>query len=402
MTARILPSRAASVAAVLLAVASLGGGIAGGVVGAVVGRQSLLVLTFIPAIAAFAACGLVVAVRRPGNAVGWLVLGGGLSIAGVMSAGSYASWALQQPGGAPLADFATWVSGWAFAPLITCLAMLLPLLFPDGRLPSPRWRALLFVDLGYAALAGGGNSFLDQPIEVDSVGAVPNPYAFPALHSVFEGMIAAAAPLTFIGLAGSVVAVVYRVRRSRGDERQQMKLVAAVLALAPLPFIAYEFSQTVSGIFMLTVLPLVPVAIMVAVLRYRLYEIDRLVSRTVSYLLVTGLLVGVYVGCVALLTDVLPFQGDLGTAASVLVAVALFAPLRRRVQHLVDRRFNRARYDAAATVAEFAARLREQVDLDVVRADLVWVVSATMQPQSTSVWTLAGASTPSADAVTPS
>jgi hypothetical protein len=372
------------VVAVVLAAVALAGA-AAGVGAAVAVGKPFAGIPMVPAMVTFAACGLLLALRKPGNAVGWLLLVSGMSIGGVFGASTYASWAIRNPGGAPLTAFATWVSGWAFIPTVTCLAMLLPLLFPDGRLPSPRWRALLVADLLYGVLACG-NVFLDEPIAVDGVGNVPNPYAIPALHDFFTGMIVAAAPFTFIGLGGSVVVVIVRFRRSHGDLSQQMKSVVWALALAPTPFIAYNWSETVSTVLFVVVLPLVPISIALAVLRYRLYDIDRVISRTLSYVFITGLLAGVYIGCVALLTDVLPFGGSVGTAASVLVAVALFAPLRRRVQDAVDRRFNRARYNAEATVAAFAGRLREQVDLDAVREDLVAVVLRTVEPEHASLW----------------
>lgn len=181
---------AVAAAAITLACVSLAG-VGVGVFATFAGRGPAYQLApAVPAIA-FAGCGLLLAVRRPTNAVGWLLLVSAVAMDGVFWAGVYAGWALRQPGGAPLGNFSAWVSGWAFIPLLTSLAMLLPLLFPDGRLPSRRWRALLVADLLNAVLVSG-NVFLDQGIDVPQIGSAPNPYAIPAGHTVFTVMIAAA------------------------------------------------------------------------------------------------------------------------------------------------------------------------------------------------------------------
>jgi hypothetical protein len=182
------------------------------------------------------------------------------------------------------------------------------------------------------------------------------------------------------------VSMIVRFRRSGREQRLQLKwfmyasIVAAVVILTvgefsngPLPAVEIVF-------------PLVPVAVGIAILKYRLYDIDRLISRTLAYAIVTGLLVGVYAGLVLLATQVFGFRTPVAVAAATLAAAALFAPVRRRVQHLVDRRFNRVRYDADRTASEFAARLRDAVDLDAVRADLLAVVNRAVEPAHLSVW----------------
>jgi len=192
----------------------------------------------------------------------------------------------------------------------------------------------------------------------------------------------------------TAVSVVLRYRRSAGEERLQLKWFAYAVAvsigltLLLLPAstaggagqVAYDVS-IVAGFGVA-----VPVAIGVAVLKYRLYAIDRIISRTVSYVLVTGLVVGVYLGCVALLSKVQPIRGSVGVAVSVLAAAALFNPLRRRVQAVVDRKFDRARYDAELVVTQFSERLREEVDLDVLGADLLGVVEQVLAPAHLSLW----------------
>jgi hypothetical protein len=170
-----------------------------------------------------------------------------------------------------------------------------------------------------------------------------------------------------------------------------MKWVLISLAVVPFPFIAHDLAPGIASAAFAVVLPLVPTSLAVSILRYRLYDIDRIVSRTVSYLVVTGLLVGVYVACIALTTSLLSFGSSLGVAAATLAAAALFQPLRRRVQSLVDRRFNRARYDAARTVDAFSARLRSQVEIAAVSGDLLDVVRSTVAPSSVSVWLKADA-----------
>jgi hypothetical protein len=200
--------------------------------------------------------------------------------------------------------------------------------------------------------------------------------------------------LGFVLLLLAVASVVLRYRRSAAEERLQLKwfayaaavslgLIFALLPVAPMGEtgqVTYDLA-IVAGIGLA-----LPVAIGVAVLKYRLYAIDRIISRTVSYVLVTGLVVGVYLSCIALLSQVRPVRGSVGIAASVLVAAALFNPLRRRVQAAVDRRFDRARYDAERVVAGFSERLREQVNLDVLGAGLIGVVQHVLAPEHVSLW----------------
>jgi hypothetical protein len=199
------------------------------------------------------------------------------------------------------------------------------------------------------------------------------------------------------GLA-SVLSLAFRYRRAMTAEREQLKwlvyagvlvLAAVLIGLGPVVWITgpgTEANNIQNGLATSTV-ALVPVAIGIAVLRYRLYDIDRIISRTLAYAIVTGLLIGIYAGLVLLAEQVLEFRGAVAVAAATLAAAALFNPVRRRVQHRVDRRFNRARYDAETTVAAFAARLKDAVDLDTVRADLATVVQSTLEPAHLTVWT---------------
>ena len=188
-------------------------------------------------------------------------------------------------------------------------------------------------------------------------------------------------------LSAGVISMVVRFRRSGTEQRLQLKwfLYASAIA-AVVVFVAAQFTNDPLLEWEI-VFPLIPAAVGIAILKYRLYDIDRLISRTLGYAIVTGLLVGLYVGLVLLATQVFHVHTPVAVAASTLAAAALFSPLRRRVQRMVDRRFNRVRYDADQTVAAFAARLRGAADLDAVRSDLLTVVNATVEPAHLSVWT---------------
>lgn len=345
--------------------------------------------------AAFAAVGLVIAVRRPRVPLGWVFLGLGVLTGLLVSDDQYLAYAAARhlAPASPTVVAALWLADWMWYPLIASTVTFTLLFFPEG-LPSRRWRPVLW---GTVALivAAAATAALQPTLSFGPL-HVANPVGIRAWHAASADVSTTAPFRVFdvgfgLAVAAAVSSLVTRFRRARGAEREQIKwfvltagLGGVLLALVALwPAFGYSDVGNVLFAFFVTAMP---VSCAVAIFRYRLYDIDRIVSRTVSYAVVTGLLFGVYVGCVALFTGVLPFSGDVGTAASVLVAVALFAPLRRRVQRGVDRRFNRARYDAEATVAAFAGRLREQVDLDVVRADLLGVVHDTVAPEHASLW----------------
>jgi hypothetical protein len=269
------------------------------------------------------------------------------------------------------------------------------LLFPDGRPLTRRWWAVFWGAAGLS-VAFLVITWLDPaPITVDGLPNVPNPTGVRGLSPLLHSALGNGTWIfSFVFLLLAVVSVVVRYRRSAGEQRLQLKwfayatavslgLIFALLPVSPLGTagqVAYDVA-IVAGLGLA-----VPVAIGVSVLKYRLYAIDKIISRTVSYALVTGLVVGVYLGCVALLTRVLPVRGSVGVAVSVLAAAALFNPLRRRVQSLVDRRFDRARYDAERVVAQFSVQLRDQVDLDVLGEGLLGVVDDVLAPAHLSLW----------------
>ena len=346
----------------------------------------------------FGVVGFVVAWRKPGNPLGWCLLG--LAVAGALSeAGSFYAIAgyRVRHGTLPLG----WVAmlaqpGWAIAIVLIGLAVLI---FPDGTLPSARLRWVLWLYLAMGLMWMGSayvltiNAIARHDIRVDSGGnllALDNGAASPSWWNALQNVLLVALALSLLlSLAGQVVSY----RRSSGERRQQLKwlLGGFAVGLAGLGLgIALGNATGLWGVMgnvaILAILA-VPVSMGVAILKYRLYDIDRVLSRTLAYAIVTGLLIGVYAGLVLLAQQVLRFSSPVAVAASTLAAAALFNPVRRRVQHAVDRRFNRARYDADQTVTAFAARLQDAVDLDAVRDDLAGVVRAALEPAHLALWT---------------
>ena len=333
--------------------------------------------------------GFVLASRRPGNRIGWLALAAGLTLGLRSFADQYEQRALVvAPGSWPAGPAALWVSEWIWL-VSLALAAFLFLLFPTGRLRSRRWRpAAWFVGavfaLSTAAVMAGAAREWAHPSA--SFGQLVSP---PALAAMVIGFLAA------LVVSGS--AIVVRFARSTGEERLQLKWFAAAAVLVVATFIALILTNSNSAVAaILNNLALLSLnaAIAIAVLKYRLYEIDRIISRTLAYTIVTGLLVGLYAGLVLLATEVLSFSSSVAVAASTLAAAALFSPLRRRVQRAVDRRFNRARYDADQMVTAFAARLKDAVDLDAIQGDLASLVQRALEPAHLSLWVNNGRQAP--------
>jgi hypothetical protein len=350
--------------------------------------------TFTP----FGVVGFVVAWRKPGNPIGWCLLG--LAVAGALSqAGSLyaiAGYRIRH-GTLPLGWLAMLAQpGWAIA---IVLAGLTVLIFPDGMLPSPRlrWVLWLYLAMGLVWMSSAYiltiNAIVRHDIRIDSGGnllALDNGAASPAWWNVLQNVLLVSLALSMLlSLAGQVVSY----RRSSGERRQQLKWLlggfAAGLAGLGLGIALGNvtgFGGVVGSVAILAVFA-IPLSMGVAIFKYRLYDIDRVLSRTLAYAIVTGLLIGIYAGLVLLAQQVLRFSSPVAVAASTLAAAALFNPVRRRVQHAVDRRFNRARYDADQTVTAFAARLQDAVDLDAVRDDLAGVVLAALEPAHLALWT---------------
>jgi hypothetical protein len=342
----------------------------------------------------FSVLGAVIASRRPENRIGWIYLLIGVlmpvqSLTALYYERSVISGAL------PAARWAAWFSNWASLPVFpTGLALFAFLLFPSGRLPSPRWRWVARAAVALVPVTAVVTAL--DPTRISVAGGlppIPNPIGVRGL-----GLDAAGGVAYLLGtalIAATIGSLVVRGRRAAQQERQQVKLLgyAAALTIGALCLATVVSSVGVgvsSGVWDVPIVfgfgIAVPVACGLAILRHGLFEIDRVISRTIAYAIVTGLLVGVFLGIVLLATRVLPFSSPVGVAASTLAAAGLFNPLRLRVQRLVDRRFNRARYDAEATVAAFTARARDAVDLDTIGAELVRAVEQAIAPAHASVW----------------
>jgi hypothetical protein len=366
-------------------------------------RSSLLIAGIGGAAALlYAVVGTLIARAERRNAIGWIFLGAGALLAGVVAALGYVELAQSRTRPLPAATWLEWFGGWGFIPAVFVAPAMIAQLFPDGRPLPGAWRRLFRVSVAFAAasvLVGA----LD-PSTLESFSPRDNPLGVPDAASrvtaTLNDVSGFLAPLVFLV---SLAALVARFRRSRGVERQQMKWLAWAGAVPVSAFtLSFALSPFLDGGVLVSVvfitgfagLMLIPAAVAVAILRYRLYEIDRVISKTLVYGSLTVVLGAAY-GALVLAGQAVfsSFAGgsDLAIAVSTLVVAALFLPLRGRVQRLVDRRFYRRSYDAQRTLAAFGTRLREQVDLDGLRADLEGVVTETMQPVNVSLWLREGA-----------
>jgi len=344
---------------------------------------------------AFGAVGFVLALRQPRNPIGWLLLLTAFWASLLLDARLYSvvDYRLHH-GTLPLGLVAVLISGslWAVAFLIGTPAALL---FPDGRVPSARWRWVwwTYLVLCFLLVAGqviGALGMIGQRIHVDASGNATNsPTGVLADFQISGALLPALIPIWLSWAAYQVGSY----RRSMGERRQQLKWVSCGAAICLVSLVAQIFLSSssseigkVAHAISLFGISAFPISIGIAMLKYRLYEIDRLISRTLSYAIVTGLVVGAYIGIITLVTRVLGLSSPVAVAASTLAAVALFNPLRSRVQRVVDRRFNRARYDAEATLASFTARLRDAIDLETVQTELLEVVNRAVEPAHASVW----------------
>ena len=341
--------------------------------------------------------GAVIASRRLDNPVGWFLLCGAACLALQEFTRWYATYGLDAgPGSLPLAPLTAWLLSWIYIPGVLLLLSFLPLYFPDGRLASPRWRWVVRLALLFAVVATVASAFL--PGEIKDSGLV-NPLGIEALRPVLS-------PLDNLLLAGyfgvlfaSAASLVVRFRRSRGVERQQIKWLAYAASVIPAWFLANGWVVAAvpplsgvveSGVVDGPLLAAVPIAVGIAVLRYRLYDIDVIINRTLVYGSLTAALVAIYFGGIVVLQRLFVVltggQSTLAVVASTLLIAALFNPLRRRIQSLIDRRFYRRKYDAAKVLAAFNTRLRNETNLDALSSDLVGVASRTVQPEHVSVW----------------
>jgi hypothetical protein len=290
-----------------------------------------------------------------------------------------------------------WITCWLWVQTNVLVAFM-ALLFPDGKLPSPRWRVIVWLN-GVMAVAGSFTAaFLPGPSPF--IEAIDNPFGLEGLKDVKNLVDGVVEALSYgvLGVAG-LAALYVRFRRGPGAERQQIKWLAYVgTVLVTGTILSYAGPESLSGSwlrqvgFALQVIGLVglPVAIGIAIFKYRLYEIDLLINRTLVYGALTAMLVAVYVGSIVALQGFLRAltgqESQLAIVASTLVIAALFQPLRRRIQSFIDKRFYRRKYDARKTLEAFSAKLRNETDLDALGDDLVSVVRETMQPAHVSLW----------------
>ena len=329
-------------------------------------NQVLLFLGF----SAFMVVGALVLAHGPGNAIGWIFSASALLAVTGQLAGQYAIYAyVTRPGSLPGATLAAWYGSWPWWLVLSLTLVFTPLLFPTGRLLSRRWRPVAWL----AGLATLVLTALASVVPELSLGTVPdqviaNPIGVAAVGNPVESRVGLALTILLVVLAAAAFgSLVIRFRRSRGEERQQLKWFTYAAALLPLALVGDFLPAAVGGLFYAAPVMFLPVAAGIAILRHRLYDIDRLINRTLVYGLLTAILGFLYVGAVLLLGNLFGGIGgqppSWAVAGITLVVAALFQPVRHRIQHVVDRRFNRHKYDAARTIETFATRLRDELDL---------------------------------------
>jgi len=350
---------------------------------------------FVTIIVGYAVVGVLVATREPGNPIGWLLLVAALSL-GLATTGTAYVEATEGPG-EPLAALVSVQSVWLYVAIV-----LVPLLYPTGRLPTPRWRAAIWLGLAGLVILHVGELLQHGSLDLNIDEQVANPIGVD--HPLVDLARILGEVVVFCSVVLSAVALGLRLRRSHGRERQQLKLFTYVVVMAVTilllglltllagvdPPVWIDRLSTAAWISTLALVLIgMPIAIGVAILRHQLYDIDVVIKRTLVYGTLTAALLTTYLGSVLLLRLVLaPVAGDsdLAVAGSTLAVAALFRPARSRIQAVVDRRFYRSRYDAARTVESFAGRLREELDLEALGTDLRGVVRDTMQPAHVSLW----------------
>jgi hypothetical protein len=338
-----------------------------------------------------ATVGALVASRRPRHPVGWLLLATGLSLTLSGAISSYRWYGLvARPGTLPAAGYLAGLANGLNIVYLSCAGFIL-LLTPTGTLPSRRWRWWARI----AAAAAGMfllASVVDPSPLYPEYPRIGNPLGVPALAGPLDTLLPSAGLVVLVALVVGAWSLVGRFRRARGTERQQLRWLAWGAALAAVALVAAIAELALHGdtsLFQAALgacLVLLALATGAAILRYRLYDIDRIISRTLAYGLLSLLLGLGYAGVVLGLGRLLPQSSSLVVAAATLAVAAAFQPARRRIQQAVDRRFNRHRYDAARTIDRFSTRLRQQVDLNTLTAELLGVVDQTMQPTQASLW----------------
>jgi hypothetical protein len=338
----------------------------------------------------FSAVGAIIASRQPRNAIGWIFCGVGVTLGLNSFAGDYADfWLASGFGNAGLGESAAWLSSWAWSLLLYVPTSSVLLLFPDGRLPSPRWRPVAW---GVALGAAGGVAGLALKAgPLTDFPQISNPYG---VAGPVVGIVGVVGTIVAAGsMVASAVSLIVRLRRTRGEQRQQLKWLAywGVVAVAALGVGALVIPWSVpASILIMSVAMLgLPIFTGIAIVRHRLYDIDVIINLTLVYAILSATLAVVYFGGIVVLQRAFTGQDNLpqlAIVASTLAIAALFAPLRRRIQSFIDRRFYRRKYDARKTLETFSTKLREETDLAALSDDLILVIKETMQPAHVSLW----------------
>jgi hypothetical protein len=339
--------------------------------------------------------GAIVASRRPENPVGWLLCISDVAVSISSFASQYAIYALlAQPGSLPAGEAMAWIASWLL-PVMIGLQVFYVLLFPSGRLPGRRWRWVVWLTVAFM-VAGVTTSALSPGAYLGSLGPIRNPLGIEGFTYFWKAILYFISPLLF---AAAALSVFVRLRRAVGVERQQIKWLAYAAAIFALSVLLNVVTLAINAprwlvwadtaIFTAAGLA-VTVSIGIAILRYRLYDIDLLINRTLVYGSLTATLAALYFGGIVVLQKVFVVltgqQSTLAVVASTLLIAALFNPLRKRIQGLIDRRFYRRQYDARQTLESFSAKLRDETDIEALDSELVGVVTETVQPVHASLW----------------
>jgi hypothetical protein len=397
--------------AISLPFAAFGGGVLGFLSASARIFPSLATIVLLALLAlTFTTVGAVVASRRPENPIGWIFCAGGLILSVTVSAENYTEYALNaSTGSLPGVQYAAWIASWAPAPTLLLVATMLFLLFPDGKLSSRKWGFVAWTAVVASVVIALGDALGRSNLGTD-YGSIGNPFAVEGAVGNFLQMLGGfGLTLLFLCFLASVAALFVRLRQARGVERQQIKwfaYAAAVMGTGPLVMLmlggGYSALQELMwylGYFVgILGFALLPIATAIAILKYRLYDIDRIINRTLVYGALTALLAAGYFATIMALEGIsrlvfqAPFRAVFGqesalaTIAATLAMAALFNPLRHRIQSFIDRSFFRNKYDAAKTLEAFSMKLRDETDLNALSDDLVGVVRETMQPAHVSLW----------------
>jgi hypothetical protein len=342
-----------------------------------------------------ATVGAIVASRRPENPVGWLLCLSGVAVGTSSFTSQYAIYALlAREGSLPAGEASAWVAAWML-PIMICLQVAYILLFPTGRLPGRRWRWVAWLNVAFVLV--GVFTFAFSPgAHQGSLGPIKNPLGIEGFDVFYQAVLYTMAPLLF---GTAALSVFVRLRHATGVERQQIKWFAYAAAMYAVSIVLNVINLGIdaplwfdqgSTIFFTAVGTMIPLSIGIAILRYRLYDIDLIINRTLVYGSLTVTLVALYFGVIVVLQRVLVVisgqESTLAVVASTLLIAALFNPLRHSIQNFIDRQFYRRKYDAAKTLEEFGATLRDATDLDGLKEELTGVIRETLQPAHVSLW----------------